>query len=99
MVLMPTHIKAISPRRVNMLSSIPCIFWGLGALTWVPLSLIIGRRAVFLICTILLTLSTLTAAVSQTFYLHLLARCLQGAACSISPSTVSKQDNPTTEFG
>ncbi|KUJ06922.1 major facilitator superfamily transporter [Mollisia scopiformis] len=78
----------IAPLRVDTLSSVPCIFWGIGALTWVPLSLVIGRRPVFLICTILLTFSTYLAAVSQTFYVHLLARCLQGTAGAISPSTM-----------
>jgi predicted MFS family arabinose efflux permease len=49
----------------------------------------IGRRPVLLLATLLLTGGTLLAAVSQGFYSHLIARCLQGVAGAVSPSTVS----------
>src|SRR3954469_9382392 len=81
--------KDFVPLRLDVLSSIPALFWGIGALAWVPLSMAIGRRPVFLLCALLLTLSTLMAALSHNFYTHLAARCLQGIAGSISPSTVS----------
>ncbi|CZR67367.1 uncharacterized protein PAC_17266 [Phialocephala subalpina] len=80
--------KEIAPFRLDVLSSVPCLFWGIGALIWVPLSIAIGRRPVFLLCSLLLTLSTLMAAVSRSFYMHLIARCLQGIAGGISPSTM-----------
>ncbi|KAL2071007.1 hypothetical protein VTL71DRAFT_14033 [Oculimacula yallundae] len=80
--------EELAPLRLDVLSSVPCLFWGIGALIWVPLSMAIGRRPVFIFCTVLLTLSTLMAAFSQSFYTHLLARCLQGIAGSISPSTM-----------
>ncbi|PQE28797.1 major facilitator superfamily transporter protein [Rutstroemia sp. NJR-2017a WRK4] len=59
-----------------------------GALIWVPVSLAIGRRPVFLFCTVLLTLATLMAAFSQSFNTHLAARCFQGLAGAVSPSTM-----------
>ncbi|KAL3417482.1 major facilitator superfamily transporter [Phlyctema vagabunda] len=71
-----------------MLSSIPSMFWGVGALVWVPLSVAIGKRPVFLFCAVLLSLSTFWAAVSRSLYSHLGARCVQGFAGSISPSTM-----------
>lgn len=76
--------------RVDLLSSIPTSFWGIGAAIWVPLSLAIGRRPVFLLATVILTVSMFMAAVSQSFQVHLLARCLQGLAGAVSPSTVSE---------
>ncbi|KAG4440385.1 hypothetical protein IFR05_004125 [Cadophora sp. M221] len=80
--------EEIAPLRLDVLSSIPCLFWGIGALIWVPLSMAIGRRPVFILCALLLALSTLMAGFSRNFYTHLAARCLQGIAGSISPSTM-----------
>ncbi|TVY81185.1 putative MFS-type transporter [Lachnellula suecica] len=76
------------PFRIDMLSSIPCLFWGIGAVIWVPLCLAIGRRPVFLLCTLILTGACFVAAVSQSFYVHLTARCMQGLAGAISPSVM-----------
>ncbi|RDW66850.1 MFS transporter-14 [Coleophoma crateriformis] len=78
--------ESMRPLHLEILAFIPCIAWGVGALIWVPLSTVLGRRPVFLFCTILLTFATILAAISQSFYTHLLARCLQGIAGSISPS-------------
>ncbi|EKD20957.1 uncharacterized protein L3040_004576 [Drepanopeziza brunnea f. sp. 'multigermtubi'] len=74
--------------RLEVLASVPSLFWGIGALIWMPISMAIGRRPVFIICTILLFLSTLIAAISNGYYMHLTARCVQGIAGSISPSTM-----------
>jgi predicted MFS family arabinose efflux permease len=74
---------------MDTLSTAPTIFWGVGALIWVPISMAIGRRPVFLFSTILLPLATLMAAISRSFFIHLLARCLQGLAGAISLSTAS----------
>lgn len=78
-----------APLRIDLLSSVPSLFWGIGALIWVPLSMAIGRRPVFIFCSILLALSTAMAGFSRNFRTHLAARCFQGFAGSISPSTVS----------
>lgn len=80
--------ESIKPLRLDLLSSIPCLCWGIGALTWVPLSMTIGRRPVLLLATIMLAGGTFLAAVSQSFYLHLIARCVQGLAGAVSPSTM-----------
>lgn len=72
-----------------MLSSVPSLFWGIGALVWVPMSIGIGKRPVFLICTLLLMIATLWAALSKTIASHLGARCMQGFAGSIGPSVVN----------
>ncbi|KAH6708746.1 major facilitator superfamily transporter [Leptodontidium sp. MPI-SDFR-AT-0119] len=77
-----------APLRIDLLSSVPSLFWGIGALIWVPLSMAIGRRPVFIFCSILLTLSTAMAGFSRNFRTHLAARCFQGFAGSISPSTM-----------
>ncbi|CZT45797.1 uncharacterized protein RSE6_06150 [Rhynchosporium secalis] len=80
--------EEIAPFRLDVLSSLPSLFWGIGAVIWVPLSMAVGRRPVFIICTLLLTISTLMAALSQDFHTHLTARCLQGSAAAISPSSM-----------
>ena len=74
---------------VNNLGSSTTLFMGIGAALWIPLSLAIGRRPVFLLASALLLFSTAGAAVSQTIYEHLVARCLQGLAFGASGSVVS----------
>jgi MFS family permease len=62
---------------------------GVGAFVWIPLSLAVGRRPVFLLCTIILLLATMLAVVSGNLYMHLVSVCLQGLSVGISSSTVS----------
>jgi predicted MFS family arabinose efflux permease len=62
---------------------------GLGAFLWVPLTLAIGRRPVFLLCTALLTIGTIWAGIASSFYSLLVATCVQGLAEGFSTSAVS----------
>jgi MFS family permease len=62
---------------------------GVGAFVWIPLSLAVGRRPVFLLCTIILLLATVLAVLSRNLYVHLVAVCLQGLSVGIFSSTVS----------
>lgn len=61
---------------------------GIGAFVWVPLSLAVGRRPVFLLCAVILLLSTIWAALAGSFYQLLAAICLQGLAEGLATSTV-----------
>ncbi|CZR66403.1 uncharacterized protein PAC_16304 [Phialocephala subalpina] len=74
------------PFPLTALQSAPTLFMGLGAFLWIPMSLALGRRPVFLICTVLLTLSTTWASVASNFYQLLIAVCLQGLAEGFSTS-------------
>lgn len=75
---------------LNLLVSAPStLFLGLGALFWVPLSLALGRRPVFLLACLCLMLGSLVAAVANKFNLLLVATCIQGFAAGFALSTVS----------
>jgi hypothetical protein len=41
---------------------------GVSAFLWIPLLLAIGRRPVFLLCTIIMLLATLWAGIAGNFY-------------------------------
>lgn len=85
----PDSCQDILPFRVDMLSSVPTLVTIIGALLWIPLSYAIGRRPVFVLCSVLLTLSIIAAAFSTDFYTHLAARCAQGIMGAFSYSVVS----------
>ncbi|KAH7016719.1 major facilitator superfamily transporter [Ilyonectria destructans] len=73
---------------LNLLVSAPStLFLGLGALLWVPLSLALGRRPVFLLACLFLMLGSLVAAIANKFYLLLAATCIQGFAAGFTFST------------
>ncbi|ORY58860.1 major facilitator superfamily transporter [Pseudomassariella vexata] len=79
------HDAALAERslfRIEVLVSAPMLMLGIGAFLWVPLSLAIGRRPVFLLCTLMTFISTISAALAQNFYQLLAAMCVQGLAAS-----------------
>jgi len=78
----------IRPFTVPLLAGGGSLFTGLGAFVWVPLSLAIGRRPVFLLCNLFLIFGTIGGSLSRNYYQHLLATCCQGFALSIMPSLV-----------
>ncbi|PVH79004.1 major facilitator superfamily transporter [Cadophora sp. DSE1049] len=66
--------------------SAPKLFMGLGALIWIPLSLAVGRRPVFLLCTVILFLSSALAGFASNFGQLLVAACFIGLAQGLSSS-------------
>ena len=62
---------------------------GVGAFVWIPLSLAVGRRLVFLLCAVIMTLATIWAGAAGSFYQLLAAICFQGLAEGLSTSAVS----------
>ncbi|KAF8849287.1 hypothetical protein BDZ45DRAFT_810082 [Acephala macrosclerotiorum] len=56
---------------------------GIGNFLFVPLSMMLGRRAIFLLNNALMFASIVWAAKSLDFSSHLAARCLQGLSCGI----------------
>ena len=73
---------------LEALLSGPTLTLGVAAFIWIPLSLAIGRRPVFLLCTVIMLLATLWAGVSGSFRQLLAAACLQGFAGGLAMSTV-----------
>jgi MFS family permease len=61
---------------------------GLGGFLWVPLSLAIGRRPVFLLTSSILAVATIWASFTTSFQQILAAVCLQGLAVSLKFSSV-----------
>jgi MFS family permease len=62
---------------------------GVGNFLFVPISMMVGRRAVFLFSNILMLAAIIWAAKSDNFTSHLAARCLQGLTCGISDCLVN----------
>jgi predicted MFS family arabinose efflux permease len=62
---------------------------GLGAFLWVPLTLALGRRPVFLIASLMMLFACLAASVAKTFYQLLLCVSLLGLAEGFALSVVS----------
>ncbi|KAL0942093.1 major facilitator superfamily transporter [Colletotrichum truncatum] len=72
---------------LNTLVSTPStIFLGLGAFLWIPLSVALGRRPVFLLASCCVTLATILAANASGFYSLLGALSLQGFSAGLSLS-------------
>ncbi|CZR67806.1 uncharacterized protein PAC_17705 [Phialocephala subalpina] len=68
------------PFSLDTLVSAPTLFMGVGAFVWVPLTLAIGRRPVFLIATTLLLAAAIWAGLAHKFYELLVSVCLMGFA-------------------
>ncbi|KAJ5249285.1 major facilitator superfamily domain-containing protein [Penicillium chermesinum] len=86
--LVPEYVQkthgAFNPSRIADLASYPTLCMGLGNFFFVPLSMAIGRRAAFILSSIILLASMIWAARSESFESHLGARCLQGLCAGIS---------------
>ncbi|KAH7378874.1 major facilitator superfamily domain-containing protein [Cadophora sp. MPI-SDFR-AT-0126] len=72
-----------NPSKISQLASYPSLCMGMGNFLFVPLSMMLGRRAIFLFNNVLMFASIVWAARSQDFSSHLAARCLQGLSCGI----------------
>ncbi|KAJ4346417.1 uncharacterized protein N0V89_010346 [Didymosphaeria variabile] len=70
--------EMIVPWSPETLTTAPTLFMGIGAFLWVPLSLALGRRPVFLLAALLDFFAILGAGFSQTFYQILGCVCLLG---------------------
>ncbi|KAH7139902.1 major facilitator superfamily transporter, partial [Dactylonectria estremocensis] len=73
---------------LHLLVSAPStLFLGLGALFWIPLSLVLGRRPVLLLSCLLSMVGALVAAVADRLMLLLAATCIIGFAAGFALST------------
>jgi MFS family permease len=76
------------PFQLDVLASSASLFMGLGSFLWIPFSIAIGTRPVFLLCTVVLMAGTVLAGFSGSFYQHLAARSFPGLALGACMSTV-----------
>ena len=79
----------MGPFNLDVLESSAALFAGIGSFLWIPLSIAIGRRPVFLLCTVILLAGIVWAGFSGSFLQHLAARSLQGLAVGASLSSVN----------
>lgn len=77
-----------APLHLESLSVCPTLGLGLGAIVWIPVSLAVGRRPVFLVSASILTLAIVWAGVSRGFWDLLFAVTLQGFAAGSALSAM-----------
>ncbi|KAH8810680.1 major facilitator superfamily domain-containing protein [Xylogone sp. PMI_703] len=75
---------AFAVSKIGQLASYPSLCMGLGNFLFVPLSMMLGRRAVFLFNNALMLAAIVWAGKSSGFNSHLAARCIQGLSCGLS---------------
>ncbi|KAH6644801.1 major facilitator superfamily domain-containing protein [Boeremia exigua] len=77
-ILVEFENQNLYPWTMETLSTAPTLFMGFGALLWVPLSLGMGRRPVFLIASLMMSLATIGAGHSANFSQLLTCLCFLG---------------------
>lgn len=82
--------QMMAPWSPETLTTAPSLFMGVGALLWVPLSLALGRRPVFLLTALIDLLAILGAGCSRTFCQLLGCVCLLGLCEGFALSLVSE---------
>ncbi|CAK7207523.1 hypothetical protein SEUCBS139899_010333 [Sporothrix eucalyptigena] len=86
--LIPEYLEQtrgqFNPAKIANLASYPSLCMGIGNFLSVPLSMLVGRRPVFLFNNCLMIASCVWAAESQSYESHLASRCVQGLTCGIS---------------
>ncbi|KAJ5698060.1 hypothetical protein N7462_000065, partial [Penicillium macrosclerotiorum] len=75
-----------STTEVVWLGTFPSLFVGIGNYLILPMGLVYGRRPVAIVSILVLLLSTIGCALSQTWEQHLGLRCLQGLATGATES-------------
>ena len=77
------------PWSAETLVTAPTLFIGIGTFFWVPLSLALGRRPVFLLAALVELFTTIGAGKAQSFRALLGFQCLLGLCEGLSLSLVS----------
>ncbi|KAH7385239.1 major facilitator superfamily domain-containing protein [Phaeosphaeria sp. MPI-PUGE-AT-0046c] len=77
-----------TPDEIISLSTYPSVTMAGGAFIILPLSMMFGRRPVFLGCCALLIATTIGAATAKTFDVHMACRILQGVATGATESVL-----------
>lgn len=82
-------VQTFDASKISQLASYPSLCMGVGNFVFVPLSMMFGRRVIFVFNNALMFACIIWAAKSTDFTGHLAARCLQGLTCGISDCLVS----------
>jgi MFS family permease len=73
-------MQNIEPWQIQALVTAPTLFMAVGAVLWIPLTIGMGRRPVFLLASFVLFFATLGAGYVQTFEQLLVCVCFFGIA-------------------
>lgn len=81
--------KDVRPWTMESIVTAPTLFIGIGSLLWLPLTLALGRRPVFLIVALIQPIATLGAGFSSNFHALLTCVCIVGLGQGFSITAVS----------
>ncbi|TLD30354.1 hypothetical protein PspLS_01917 [Pyricularia sp. CBS 133598] len=70
----------VGPFSIDHLGTVPPLFMGIGAIFWVPCSILLGRRPVILLCAILAAVATACASVTYSLVHLVVVLSIQGFA-------------------
>jgi len=85
----PTNVKKnIDAWQMGTLVTMPTLFMAIGTFLWIPLTIGMGRRPVFLIASVTLIVACIGASYSQSFPQLLLCMCFLGLAEGFALSAV-----------
>lgn len=76
----------------------PTLLIGIGALLWLPLSLALGRRPVFILTALMMPLAGLGAGFSTNFHTLFACVCLLGLGQGFSVTSVRWRADEGTEY-
>ena len=85
------HTQLTKPFGIDTLVSAPTFFMGIGAFIWIPMTIWLGRRPVFVTNSVLMLLATVLAAFATSYSILLVAVCLIGLTEGFSLSAVRKK--------
>lgn len=81
-------LQDIRPWSIESIVTAPTLFIGIGALLWLPLSIALGRRPVFLVAALMMPLAAIGAAFSTNFHALFGCVCLLGLGQGFSITSV-----------
>jgi hypothetical protein len=87
-------VKNIEAWQIEAVITAPTLFMAIGALVWVPLTIGMGRRPVFLFASVVLLVATLGAGYAQTFPQLLGCVCFLGLAEGFALTAVCDLPSP-----
>lgn len=96
-------MQDIEPWRMDTLVTTPTLFMAVGAVVWIPLTIGMGRRPVFLLASLTTFMATLGASFAQNFSQLLACVCFLGlgegfALTAVCPTLFLRADTSLTFY-
>jgi MFS family permease len=90
--------KNIEAWQMDTLVTMPTLFMAVGSFLWIPLTIGMGRRPVFLVASVTLIVACIGAGYSQSFPQLLACICFLGLAEGFALTAVSSLNFPNSEY-